>query len=108
MLLQKLIVLLIVIPMKVANFTKNIYVCALRALDIYSEVYDKITGMGQALFRVNLAGSFQRLAACVKKENIYIYIYNGFFQCLSSVTPKSRRKGSFCLLFHLFTLPHTN
>jgi hypothetical protein len=24
------------------------------------------------------------------------------------VTPKSRRKGSFCLLFHLFTLPHTN
>jgi hypothetical protein len=44
--------------MKVANFPDKIYVYALRELDFYSEVFDKMFRVRQTLFHVNLVGRF--------------------------------------------------
>jgi len=63
MLLQIFIVLLLVIPMKVANCTDNMWVSALRALDTYTNVFGKIIGEGKQLFHGNVVDSFVQLAA---------------------------------------------
>jgi len=73
MLLQIFMVLQLVTPMKICNFTANMWVSALRALDIYPKVTIDIAGEGQNLLHVKVLDRFVQLAACVKK-NIYIYI----------------------------------